>query len=353
MVGNESGEKQVGAKHPLRRFTLWLLLAGAALLISADVFIGVTVYRQWQTIGWFKTEGVIESSRITERRDGSSNRILYSVEVKYRYEVEGQTYIGERWRYGGSMESNRRSVFPQYSPGERVEVYYDPDEPSEAVLMSGLTDLDRAFLLFVSQLNLPIVLFLVAMVVWKKRRSSAVPVRHVGSRDQVRVTSFTPLAGAMLGVTIGAVASILSGWLFWGTDPRTTGYLSMVSPSLGLAVAAMTYFALRAGVGCVVYDADVDALNFATQVGTTQKRVTVPRSQVISVGRVEEISPFNSTWRLVIRARSDDEERREMSAGRWGRSDDAAAVVDWLAQRLMVPRQDAEARPFRPDANTA
>jgi len=341
---NKSSENQSSPPYA-RRIIVGVLLAGAALLIGMDLYIGAIVYRQWETLGWPSSQGLIESVeiiRVREQRDDLT-RPRFRMEVKYRYEVDGQAYTGERWRYGGGVMLRDPAMFPNYDPGDMVQVYYDPADPSRAVLTTGLTDLDRALLLFISQLNLPIVLVLVFVAISRMRPSTGVPVRHIGSRVQVRVSSFTPLAAILPGVVVGAVGAILLGWLVLGTDPQTTIYLLLVAPTLALVFAAITYFAQRAGAGCVVHDTTTDALSFATQVGTAQERVTVRRDRLDGIGVVEEVSPINtSTWCLVIRARGENEDlQREMRVGRWARADDAAAVADWLARHLKVPRQGA------------
>lgn len=345
--------KEQGHSSRLKRFLLWIALVSAVFLIALDVFIGVIVYRQWQTMSWSRTEGVIRSAEIIERYDAtadSGSRYLYRLDLIYEYEVGGQTYTSKRWRYGNKVESSRPSAFPDFEQGDKVDVYVDPDDPSEAVLVSGWSDFDRALFLFVSQLNLPIFLVLVFMVVSRIRSKDRVnvPVRRAGVREQVRVTTFTPKAGLLLGVTIGAVLSILLGWLFVGTDPRTTMHLLLISPVLGLAFVFIIYTAQRAGAGCVVYNTATGSLSFAIQIGEEGKRISVERTEIANIGLVEEISPINtSTWAMVIRTQSDEGTiSREMSVGRWGRKQDAAAVVDWLAQRISVTRKDAEARPF-------
>lgn len=66
----------------------------------------------------------------------------YSVVLRYEYEVDGETYVGERISVDETVTDENRLVEKEraeelsekYSVGTEVEVYYNPDDPARAGL---------------------------------------------------------------------------------------------------------------------------------------------------------------------------------------------------------------------------
>ena len=96
---------------------------------------------------WPAAEGRIISSRIflsSHREIGGgksgARSTTYSVQVRYSYEVDDQTFEGSRLSYGEEGHSNRseaQKVLARYPQGKEVEVYYDPMDPKRSVLVRG------------------------------------------------------------------------------------------------------------------------------------------------------------------------------------------------------------------------
>jgi hypothetical protein len=78
----------------------------------------------------------------------STTRVFWS-ELKYSYSVEGASFEGERVDFGMESSSSNRSGADErvarYPVGEEVLVYYDPIDPSEAVLEPGVAGSTIAF----------------------------------------------------------------------------------------------------------------------------------------------------------------------------------------------------------------
>ncbi len=88
---------------------------------------------------WDETTGEILMSRVVYSREKYS-RDDYKLDVKYRYTVAGEVYEGKGITFIGGkdldgtkpeMEALRAAEFPV---GQRVTVYYAPDDPSYAAL---------------------------------------------------------------------------------------------------------------------------------------------------------------------------------------------------------------------------
>ena len=122
-------------------FALLLLVAGAVMLWGGS-----------QSLGWEKTEGriVTRSVRLDrssqQRTRRNRDQRAHDVIVTYSYSVDGQSYTGKRHSFGrgttaasgGSREKAQAiadELYPSLSP---IDVYYDPNDPEQAVLSPGL-----------------------------------------------------------------------------------------------------------------------------------------------------------------------------------------------------------------------
>ena len=101
-----------------------------------------------QSENWDKGTATINSSEIekTERKSKDAQGFTqtstsYSLRVKYSYTVEGTTYDGNTIGFG-RMSHNERSdaqeELKSYPKGKTIDVYYDPENPSDSVLNKGV-----------------------------------------------------------------------------------------------------------------------------------------------------------------------------------------------------------------------
>lgn len=101
----------------------------------------------YQSRSWPSTQGKITSSYIKKQvnKKSGTNRTTtsFSAKVHYRYMVGGTTYSGDRICFGGTYSGGKRSlakkVADSYPKGKKVTVYYDPENPKEAVLKTGFS----------------------------------------------------------------------------------------------------------------------------------------------------------------------------------------------------------------------
>ncbi len=112
---------------------LTLLVNGILLL---NIFSARRKASAMQT--WPSAPGSIVESELRSRRRGS--RRIYYPHIVYQYNVMGQTYTGKRISPGPeSGSSQARELVTKYPPGAPVKVYYDPQNPSDAVLETDLS----------------------------------------------------------------------------------------------------------------------------------------------------------------------------------------------------------------------
>lgn len=123
---------------------LAMLLGGMGLF---TLLLGRAFSRQAkQTENWPSTSGVIEEAGIEDFRtlDDGRERTMKRGHVVYSYSVNGNRYRSGRiraaaWKVSGSANWLLRDPSKKYPPGKPVEVFFNPDNPAEAVLERRVT----------------------------------------------------------------------------------------------------------------------------------------------------------------------------------------------------------------------
>lgn len=106
------------------------------------VGIGTIAYFDAQEVkDWPTTTGTVTNTWVREEySSGSRNspsHYDYYPEVEYTYKVNGATYYGNQLvkiETGYSSFVDAQSYNDRYATGTQVTVYYNPDNPNEAVL---------------------------------------------------------------------------------------------------------------------------------------------------------------------------------------------------------------------------
>ncbi len=90
---------------------------------------------------WPSTLGQVTQARIRRDMDmdeDGPSRYTYVPVVEYTYEVGGQSYTSRAVRFGFNPtfnnEAKAQAALAPYPVGGQVTVYYNPDNPAEAVL---------------------------------------------------------------------------------------------------------------------------------------------------------------------------------------------------------------------------
>jgi Protein of unknown function (DUF3592) len=97
-----------------------------------------------ESLLWPQTEGTISHSAVLlqmQQAASSTNAATYKADVTYRYKVQGRDYSSERISLSDFSSSGGRAqgIVDRYADGATVAVYYNPANPSEAVLERGST----------------------------------------------------------------------------------------------------------------------------------------------------------------------------------------------------------------------
>lgn len=98
---------------------------------------------QWERLAaarrWASVDGEVHTARVIEQEDPNPDHrgMVYKPDIRYSYVVGGVEHAGSRRQLIVVAPLSRayaQGVVQRYPPGHRVTVYYDPDNPRDAVL---------------------------------------------------------------------------------------------------------------------------------------------------------------------------------------------------------------------------
>lgn len=97
------------------------------------------------SVDWPATPGLITHSEMNrewkkDEQNLNEGDYMYSAEVRYNYSVGGKQYEGTRIEATQSSTSSESSVeetLQEYAMGNTVSVYYNPESPNKAMLITG------------------------------------------------------------------------------------------------------------------------------------------------------------------------------------------------------------------------
>jgi hypothetical protein len=111
---------------------------GIVLLVLNAIFLGIifSTRRKMAAVSqWPSTLGTVLMSTLERRRSSDNNGYTNYPVVQYSYQVGGQMYQGMKLAPGPEVGgSGAGSVVARYPAGAQVMVFYNPQDPSEAVL---------------------------------------------------------------------------------------------------------------------------------------------------------------------------------------------------------------------------
>ena len=128
----------------VRIFPLFFVMVGLGCLS-----LGVrNIVLAQKSSSWISTQGVILHSEVVSQRSAppvhrrSSGRPTFGARVEYQYSALGREFRSSRVSFGDFSSgdvTHARSIVSKYPAGKAVTVYFDPHDPSLAVLETGIT----------------------------------------------------------------------------------------------------------------------------------------------------------------------------------------------------------------------
>ena len=133
----------MAAQHGNANPIVGLMVGGAFVAFGLALFFlwgKPTLEKAEASKNWPKVSGVIKSSTVNQSTDKDRNT-SYTPNVVFEYALNGRKFTSSTIAVGSGWSSNRSSIAYQvtnkYPVGDIVEVAYDPEEPSFAVLETG------------------------------------------------------------------------------------------------------------------------------------------------------------------------------------------------------------------------
>lgn len=125
--------------------------------VFTSVFLAVlaaaalSTWQAWRTRDFRPVPGEIISRGVssTNQRSTSTRRTSRPsqfLHLVYRYEVDGQAYQGDRIQagtFGMTSGDSLRRFGDRFPEGQQVQVYVDPADPANAVLVPGLSSVAK------------------------------------------------------------------------------------------------------------------------------------------------------------------------------------------------------------------
>ncbi len=113
-------------------------ILGCTLLLLNAIFLGIifATRRKMNAVqGWSSTMGTVNASYLERRRSSNNGGSTNYPVVQYSYQIGGQMYQSQKIAPGMEVGgTGAGKVVERYPAGAQVMVFYDPQNPSDAVL---------------------------------------------------------------------------------------------------------------------------------------------------------------------------------------------------------------------------
>ncbi len=337
-----------GTLVPVRMFAfsypLLLLAIWTAWLVTGDYVVLETSVRQVLASKYRATTGEIVLSQLGQgavRRRG--------LDVRYSYCVDDHKFTGVRYRYDDRNGAfDYKAATKAFPVGSTHTVYYNPANPADGVLSTGLNGCDLLLTLFALPLNIATFMVWVAAIRSRRQSDLSAPAGGVRIIEQpgetrVRLADFSPLAAGFFAVAVAAFAAAMPIVFAVGFQPS----LRLMSAALILVaaagVAAFVWTALRHNTGC--YDLRIQQASQTLLLPAMAGRkdpLRVSRGDIVGVAlhRLGSQSPSGEHFSYVpaLECGTAKTGARSLLLANWGWTEGkASAFATWISQQLRVP----------------
>lgn len=324
---------------------LWIVLWSLGTL-SADVAQVYNLARQRAASSFPSVDGTIVESKIVEDRDADGT--TYTALLRYTYQVAGRDYTADRDRYYTVSVGQRAAqrIVEAHPVGSKVTVYYNPADPSDALLRPGIAAGDSFMLLFMLPFNI-IMLGSWVFAANLPRRTDKTPggLRIVDGQSELRVRPawWSPIIVSAVAVSIVSVVLVFVVGFFSGFDQPSAQAMAATWATV-FAVAIFAYAAASSSRRDLVLDRVRDLVFLPAKVFGGAP-APVERSRFFAVDLVEQASTDSegqSSMRYLsmLRWHGDEGQPAEASVFPQSNKQRGQQVAAWL--REVVLRQSSK-----------
>ena len=320
------------------------------LLILPIVMAPVLVLDGWilhmlarQSLAAFhpSASGTITQSQVVSSDDS------YGFEARYAYAVGGRAYEGSRSSHGEWSSSNRGRVEDlarRFPVGATASVFYDPESPEDAVLITGVQGMDLFLLMFMNPFNLVLLVgWRGALRVLRDKEEDQLGVFTRDGRVHVRLEGVSALAVGVMALGGASFLSIFAvGFVTGFEPPLAVAVLTWVAViATGVVFARRQRAKLDSGEYDLILDETTRRLSLPVGPGRG-KRLDVPWSQVKSVlleksTRKDNEGDMVTVWCPTLVLSVSQAGERNEALVEWSDEHKAEVLVKWLGGKL-TPR---------------
>ncbi len=307
---------------------LWLL--GVA---AADWMALSGIYQQARATHFTAAQATVLQSRVIEKEGDEST--TYRPYLEYRFEAGGQTYTGDRYRYGLPVNGLRtaRRIVKAHPVGSQLEIWYAPENPNHSVVNNQLNGQDAFMVMFLVPFNAIGLGFLFGPLLMRRNGPGGVLVVREGMGWRARLKYTHPLAAAFTSLGCLSFVTIF-----------VVGISSSMSPSLEtMKLAWMTvaglagWAAFQAAQSNRLGAGDLRIEPGRVEYSSGNQRESRPLSEIESVEIVtheKRDSDGDVTYRYEVQLRLKSGENHPLHE--WNSEPQARAFADWLRKHLSL-----------------
>ena len=330
--------RKSGLTYPLLLLVCWtgLIVAGTYVLLE-------TTARQYLALNFSTTQGRIVWSEVG--RGAVSRR---GIEIEYNYTVDGVDYTGHRYRYDDhNVTFEWGATVEEYPRWSSQTVYYNPQNPADALLEPGIDGCDLLCLLFALPLNVLTWTLWSAMITRLREKSrlgpaGGVPILKQPGETRVSLAGTPAIAAGFYGSAATAFIAAFPVVIAGGFEPTPRLMKAVWAVVLAAGGALFVWRAFRNGSG--IHDLRIHQASQTVTLPQTAGRrqpLTLARREIsgVSVLRRVSKSPSGSHFSyLPALSRSGlDAESQSLKLISLGWSQEKAqAFSQWLSQELGV-----------------
>ena len=154
---------------PVRRRRWVSILQGLFCFVVCFILVIISTTQYLSSLraeNWPSVTGTVVSSEI---KRGGGKHPYSKFYILYRYTIQGRTYTSDRFSYGLNPRSVPNGDFnvtqTTYKPGQNVDVFYNPTDPSEAVLQTRVNKYS-----FLVSFSAAILFFIIGILNFRKKK---------------------------------------------------------------------------------------------------------------------------------------------------------------------------------------
>lgn len=321
------------------RVASWgLLFLWTGLVLSANVVLAVNTWRQFNSVGFARTNGRMAQSGLGQGALGRRG-----LRLRYTYSVDGVKYTGSRYRYDDDNISLRYDrVLGEFPPHSAHVVYYNPADPRDAVLSVGVDGADFLLLLVLMPFN--VATFMFASAFWRDGRkanefagSFGAPVRRLPDGFRVCLAPVAPAEAGLCAFALATAAAASFVIARWGFHESTVLMEIIWALTIAAGLAGVLWRRMRNASGAWDFRFDnAGTLYLPGAAGENSSR-RLPHSEALGVVALRRANSIRGgTYHTYLPAVT----LRHGSAPlvRWGWHEErAVAFGRWLASELNLP----------------